>query len=137
MGTDIPLGVIDVLSLRPVRHPDLAWRSWDGEVVILAPAGHHPEQPAQQAAQPSSNPAAEQREGSSVAGGLTDGAEHDLNEVGSRIWELCDGTRSVREMAQALVEEFEVDLGTAERDAADFVADMLRQRLLLPEGVKP
>ncbi len=104
-----------MLRLRPVRHPDVAWRSWDGEVVILAPAGHH----------------------QAAGDGLSDGAEHDLNEVGSRIWELCDGTRSVREIAQALAEEFEVNLGTAERDAAEFVANLLTTRLLLPQSVSP
>jgi hypothetical protein len=96
------------LEMRPVRHPDLAWRSWDGEVVILAPAGHFAGAPAEQ----------------------QDGAEHDLNEVGSRIWELCDGARSVAEIARALVEEFDVDEETARRDAAGFVAGLLAQRLL-------
>jgi hypothetical protein len=97
-----------VLQLRPVRHPDLAWRSWDGEVVILSPAGHNPSAPAEQ----------------------QDGAEHDLNEVGSRIWELCDGTRSVEEIAHAIVGEFEIDEETARRDAAEFVQGLLAQRLL-------
>lgn len=115
MGTDISLEAGNVLQLRPVRHPDVAWRSWDGEVVILAPAGLH----------------------QAAGDGLSDGAEHDLNEVGSRIWELCDGNRSVREMAQALVEEFEVDVATAERDAVEFVASLLSTRLLLPQSVVP
>ena len=98
----------EILGLRPVRHPDLAWRSWDGEVVILSPAGHSPSAPAEQ----------------------QDGAEHDLNEVGSRIWELCDGAHSVLEIAQAIVGEFEVDEETARRDAAEFVQGLLAQRLL-------
>ena len=60
------------------------------------------------------------------------GASHELNEVASRIWELCDGRRSVREIAARVVEEFEVDLATAEQDAADFVREMLQGGLLLP-----
>ena len=98
-----------ILGLRPLRHPDVAWRSWDGEVVILSPAGHDAGAPSEQ----------------------QDGAEHDLNEVGSRIWEMCDGTRAVREMADVLVEEFEVDLQTAQADAAAFVAQLLQGKLLL------
>jgi Coenzyme PQQ synthesis protein D (PqqD) len=60
------------------------------------------------------------------------GASHELNEVASRIWALCDGRRTVREIAARLVEEFEVDLTTAEQDAADFVREMLQGGLLLP-----
>ena len=98
------------LDLRPVRHPDLAWRSWDGEVVILAPAGHDASAPPEQ----------------------QDGAEHDINEVGSLIWELCDGGRTVREIAEELAEEFDVDEATARRDALEFVQGLLAQKLLLP-----
>jgi Coenzyme PQQ synthesis protein D (PqqD) len=102
-----------LLSLRPRRHPDLAWRNWGGQVVILAPAGHEPEGPEEQ----------------------RDGAEHDLNEVGSRLWELCDGARTVGELALALVSEFEVDLATAQRDSADFVRELVRRKLLVVAAV--
>lgn len=101
---------MDLLTLRPLRHPDVAWRAWDGEVVILSPAGHDPAAPPLQ----------------------QDGAEHDLNEVGSRIWELCDGTRSVGEIAHAVAEEFEVDEATAAADAGEFVGQLLGTRLLVP-----
>ena len=59
-------------------------------------------------------------------------AHEELNPVGSRIWELCDGRRSVREIAAAIVGEFDVDPATAERDAAEFVREMLEGSLLLP-----
>ena len=59
-------------------------------------------------------------------------ASHELNEVASRIWELCDGRRTVREIAARVVEEFEVDLATAEDDAGEFVREMLQGGLLLP-----
>jgi len=98
-----------LLAARPRRHPDLAWRNWGGQVVILAPAGHHPGGPPEQA----------------------DGAEHDLNEVASRLWELSDGRRTVADLAQALVDEFEVDPATAERDSADFVRELVRLQLLV------
>jgi hypothetical protein len=51
--------------------------------------------------------------------------------VGSRIWELSDGTLTVREIAALLVEEFEVEQELAEKDAAEFVASLLQSRLLL------
>ena len=91
-----------LLSARPARHPDVAWRSWGGEVVILTPAGHDPR----------------------AALALADGAEHDLNPVGSRIWELCDGVHTFSEIILALVEEFEVEESVAQEDAAAFVVQL-------------
>jgi coenzyme PQQ synthesis protein D (PqqD) len=39
-----------------------------------------------------------------------------LNEVGARIWELLDGTRSLKEVRDAIVQEFEVSETEAEGD---------------------
>ena len=36
-----------------------------------------------------------------------------LNPVGSRIWELCDGSRTLDQIAAALTDEFEVDMAHA------------------------
>jgi pyrroloquinoline quinone biosynthesis protein D len=74
----------------------------------------------------------------SMVGGTTlvgpgEGAPpHDLNEVAARIWSLCDGRLTVREIAAAIVGEFEVDGETARRDVAEFVSEMLEDGLLLP-----
>jgi pyrroloquinoline quinone biosynthesis protein D len=48
---------------------------------------------------------------------------HTLNEVGTRVWELCDG-RSVDAIADAVVDEFEVDKQTAMRDVQRFVDEL-------------
>jgi hypothetical protein len=56
----------------------------------------------------------------------------ELNEVASRIWELCDGRHTVEQIADVIVEEFEVDAATARRDTAEFVREMLQDGLLLP-----
>lgn len=47
-----------------------------------------------------------------------------LNEVGSRIWELLDGERTVNEIAVAVVQEYEVSQAMAEKDALEFVNDL-------------
>ncbi len=39
-----------------------------------------------------------------------------LNEVGARIWELIDGDRSLKELRNAIVEEFEVSETEAQED---------------------
>ena len=53
-----------------------------------------------------------------------------LNPVGSRIWELCDGSHTLDQIAAALTEEFDVDVVHARQSVAAFVADLLAKDLL-------
>jgi GeoRSP system PqqD family protein len=57
---------------------------------------------------------------------------HALNRVGTRVWELCDG-RSVDEIAEVLVAEFEVEGDTAQRDVRDFVRELREAGALMPQ----
>jgi hypothetical protein len=52
-----------------------------------------------------------------------------LNPVGSRIWELCDGSRTLDQIAAALAEEFEVDVAHARQSVADYVRRPWRMHL--------
>ena len=54
-----------------------------------------------------------------------------LNPVGSRIWELCDGTRTIDQIALALAEEFDVDLAHARQSATAFVTELIAKDLLI------
>ena len=54
-----------------------------------------------------------------------------LNEVGSRIWELMDGTRTLEAIAQTLAEEFEVTAEQAQADLAEFVEQLVQQRVIV------
>jgi hypothetical protein len=47
-----------------------------------------------------------------------------LNETAARIWELIDGQRSLREIHQRVVEEFEVDPQQAESDLLELVESL-------------
>ena len=47
-----------------------------------------------------------------------------LNELGAYIWSQIDGRRTVGEIAQAIVSEFDVDLQTARTDLVAFLADL-------------
>jgi hypothetical protein len=58
---------------------------------------------------------------------------HTLNEVGTRVWELCDG-RSVGEIADAITAEFEVDRASALGDVLRFVTELQKLGALLPEA---
>ena len=47
-----------------------------------------------------------------------------LNEVGARIWALADGTCTLRQIAAALCNEYEVDQAQAEADTCTFAAEL-------------
>lgn len=44
-----------------------------------------------------------------------------LNQVGTRIWELIDGSRSGQQIAEAIEAEFEVSPEQARQDVAEFL----------------
>lgn len=52
-----------------------------------------------------------------------------LNPVGSLIWNAADGTKTVEEIAVAVVDAFDVDEDTARRDTIHFVEAMLAEGL--------
>ena len=49
---------------------------------------------------------------------------HRLNDVGSRVFELCDGQTSVDAIVEAIVREFAVDAPTARADVETFIAEL-------------
>jgi len=53
-----------------------------------------------------------------------------LNPVGSRVWELIDGQRSVDEIVGVIVQEFDVSQEAAARDVGDFVRELLAKSLV-------
>jgi len=54
-----------------------------------------------------------------------------LNPVGSRIWELCDGSRTLDQIATVLTEEFDVDADHAHQSVDVFVAELAAKDLLI------
>ena len=48
-----------------------------------------------------------------------------LNEVATRVWELIDGKKKVKEIQDKIVEEFEVTPQEAEKDLASLVKQLL------------
>ena len=55
-----------------------------------------------------------------------------LNPVGSRVWELIDGQRSVEEIAHVIVEEFDAAPREAAQDVRGFVQELLDKGLVIP-----
>ncbi len=54
-----------------------------------------------------------------------------LNPVGSRIWQLTDGSNTVEDIAVTLTQEFEVDLPHARQSVAGFVEDLVNRNLAM------
>jgi hypothetical protein len=54
-----------------------------------------------------------------------------LNPVGSRVWALCDGSRSRAEIAAAICDEFEVGADVAEADIAELLDELEKERLVV------
>jgi hypothetical protein len=53
-----------------------------------------------------------------------------LEHVGCRLWELCDGTRSVAEMVGQIYGEFDADRQVVEEDVLELLTDLARERLV-------
>ncbi len=47
-----------------------------------------------------------------------------LNEVGAMIWRLIDGQTTVRQLMEAVRDEYDVEAAEAEKDVADFLRSL-------------
>lgn len=55
-----------------------------------------------------------------------------LNPVGSRVWELIDGQRSLEEIVAVIVQEFDVAPPEAAQDVRGFIQELLDRALVTP-----
>jgi methyltransferase-like protein len=55
---------------------------------------------------------------------------HQLNEVGSYIWEYLDKKPSLDEIVDSVAEEYEVDLAVAQREIPQFLETLLENHLI-------
>ncbi|MCX6020381.1 MAG: PqqD family protein [Chloroflexi bacterium] len=60
----------------------------------------------------------------------TTGYYFTLNDVGSRTWELCDGTHTVTEMAALLSLEFDAEPETIDADVRTLIEEFVREQLV-------
>jgi hypothetical protein len=74
---------------------------------------------------------AQEARGQTVLLRLEDGGYYALDEVGARIWELCDGERAVGEIVGVLCGEFDAPEAIVRADVLEFIGDLRRERLLV------
>ena len=60
-----------------------------------------------------------------------------LNEVGTRIFALADGTRTIRDIAAVIHTEYDVELAQAEADVLDFLATLVTKDIVTLEPALP
>ena len=54
-----------------------------------------------------------------------------LNEVGARVWELADGTRSLAQIVDEVVNEFQVGSSEATADVQTFIDQLVADRIII------
>jgi hypothetical protein len=54
-----------------------------------------------------------------------------LNETGKAIWNLLDGTRSLRQIAEDLSIEYNAPVSEVERDVTGLVTELARRKILI------
>jgi len=73
-------------------------------------------------------------DGEAVLLDLQSGTYFGLNEVGTQIWERVAAGATVAEIRAHVLEKFEVDAATVDRDLEELVAELTRRKLVLREG---
>ena len=58
------------------------------------------------------------------------GEYYTLDEIGSRVWELCDGARTVAEIAASIAREYDAPASEVERDVLELLNDLEAEQLL-------
>jgi hypothetical protein len=81
--------------------------------------------------QQSSGIVAQQAAGKWVLLDVKSGEYYALDSVAGRIWQLCDGTRSVRQIAEVVSDEYDGAGHSVEDDVVGFVSDLLGESLLV------
>lgn len=55
---------------------------------------------------------------------------HIVNETARDVWNLCDGTRSLEEIATRLLEKYDVEMNVLRSDVRGLIADLERIGLM-------
>jgi hypothetical protein len=62
---------------------------------------------------------------------MDDGSYYALNEVGNRIWELCDGRHGVAQLVSMLSKEYDAPAEVIETDILEVLDDLRSKNLIV------
>lgn len=68
---------------------------------------------------------------------LDGGQYYALDEVSGRIWDLCDGSRDVAGLVEALCQDYDAPAETVEADVLAFLGEMVEEQLVIGETEAP
>lgn len=68
--------------------------------------------------------------GESVILNLKSGTYYGLNEVGSRVWELIQEPKTVQDIYDSILQEYDVEVQTCQRDVQTLLNDLLTAQLV-------
>jgi Coenzyme PQQ synthesis protein D (PqqD) len=75
--------------------------------------------------------------GEAVILNLKSGVYHGLNEVGARVWNLIQEPRTVKDIKQALLEEYDVEAEQCQNDLMALLEDLLVSGLININNAAP
>ena len=62
---------------------------------------------------------------------MNDGSYYSLNEVGCRVWELCDGNRSIAQLVETLEAEYDAPAETLTKDVLELLEHLRSGKLIV------
>jgi hypothetical protein len=74
---------------------------------------------------------AQEAHGQTVLLRVSDGSYFTLDAVGAAIWELCDGSRSAAEVADAVCDAFDGPADQIRADVHEFVEELRAEQLVV------
>jgi hypothetical protein len=60
------------------------------------------------------------------------GEYYTLEAVGTRVWQLCDGKRTIAEIAAIIGQEYDESPATIESDVVELVKELMDEELVVP-----
>lgn len=62
---------------------------------------------------------------------VNDGMYFTLNEVGARVWKLCDGTQTVATIISVVCQEYDASAAAVEGDVLELLQGLVDEKLLV------
>lgn len=62
------------------------------------------------------------------------GEYYTLDDVGARVWQLCDGKRTVAQIAEVVAQEYEAPPEVIERDVMALLKELIDEALVVAAG---
>jgi hypothetical protein len=62
---------------------------------------------------------------------MGDGSYYSLNDIGGRIWELCDGNHSVSQVVVAIAAEYDAPPAVLEKDVVELLGGLQDGKLIV------